>query len=391
MGLAPGLLPGRVRLDDARSWYHDGGWAQQPASTGLDAAGILDAAANGKIDVLVLLGADPLNEVPDRELATRGLAGARTVIALDGFLTDSAAQADVVLASAGFAELDGTTTNLEGRVSTVARKITPPGTARAPWMVAAELARLVGSDLGLTSVPDIQAEIEALAPSHAGLTSGVLAGPAAHDGVVVPITGPLPGVGAAHGTDSAAGDAGGDLVMESAAASGSAEHMEGVPSQPGHGSPTDPDHDPGTVPPVEAGTDADVEAPTSAPADDRPALLTYEPGPVAAVPAVDGYSLRLVATRKLYDRGVLTQRSPSLAPLAPAANLRLHPHDFDRVGVTPGTSVTLSSARGSAHIPVVPDEGVPRGSAVVHINQPGAEVSAVIDASAQVIDVRVVP
>ena len=56
------------------------------------------AAADGRIDTLVLLGADPLADFPDRDLATRGLAGARTVIASDLFLTESAAQADVVLA-----------------------------------------------------------------------------------------------------------------------------------------------------------------------------------------------------------------------------------------------------------------------------------------------------
>jgi hypothetical protein len=61
------------------------------------------------------------------------------------------------------------------------------------------------------------------------------------------------------------------------------------------------------------------------------------------------------------------------------------------VGVAPGTSVTLSSEHGSVRVPVLPDDGVPRGSAVVHVHQPGAEVSAVIDAAAQVIDVRVVP
>ena len=68
--------------------------------------------------MLVLLGADPLTDFPDRDLATRGLAGARTVIAVDRFLTASAADADVVLASAGFGEVDGTHTNIEGRVST---------------------------------------------------------------------------------------------------------------------------------------------------------------------------------------------------------------------------------------------------------------------------------
>jgi anaerobic selenocysteine-containing dehydrogenase len=109
------------------------------------------------------------------------------------------------------------------------------------------------------------------------------------------------------------------------------------------------------------------------------------------VPAVDAYSLRLVATRKLYDLGTATQTSPSLAGLAPGGGLRLHPHDFDRVGVAAGAAVTITSANGSATLPLHADPGVPRGSAAVVVSQPGAEVGAIIDATASVIDVRVQP
>ena len=103
------------------------------------------------------------------------MAGAGTVIAVDRFLTASAQQADVVLAASGPAETDGTTTNLEGRVSVVTRKITPPGTARDDWMLAAELARLLGHDLGVESPAQILDEIATTAPSHVGLTIDVLA------------------------------------------------------------------------------------------------------------------------------------------------------------------------------------------------------------------------
>ena len=97
------------------------GLAPQPDR--LDGAGILTAAAEGRIDVLVLLGADPLADCPDADLARRALAGARRIIAVDAFLTESCQQADVVLPAAVFGEKDGTTTNLEGRVTTVGRKV----------------------------------------------------------------------------------------------------------------------------------------------------------------------------------------------------------------------------------------------------------------------------
>src|SRR5262249_61717375 len=72
-GLSPGLLPGRTALADAPGPLRDA-WNLLPAGPGLDAAGILDAAAAGRIGCLVLLGADPLADFPDRDLARPALA-----------------------------------------------------------------------------------------------------------------------------------------------------------------------------------------------------------------------------------------------------------------------------------------------------------------------------
>jgi len=96
---------------------------------GVDAAAILEAAATGKVECLVLLGADPLNDVADADLARRALAGARFVVSVDTFMSASSAHADVVLPAAAYGEKEGTTTNLEGRVTNVVQKITPRGTS----------------------------------------------------------------------------------------------------------------------------------------------------------------------------------------------------------------------------------------------------------------------
>ena len=169
MGLAPGFLPGASPSTTGASGSVRVGRPFRPMSGSTPSASC-KAAADGRIDVLVLLGADPVVDFPDRDLAERALAGARTVIAVDTFLTESSRRADVVLAAAGFAEKAGTTTNLEGRVSTLTQRVTPPGTARPDWMIAAELALRLGADLGLESIDGVWDEIERLAPSHAGVT-----------------------------------------------------------------------------------------------------------------------------------------------------------------------------------------------------------------------------
>ena len=63
MGLSPGLLPGGVKLADAGDALRRAG-RRVPTEPGLDAGGILQAAADGRIACLVLLGADPVVRLP---------------------------------------------------------------------------------------------------------------------------------------------------------------------------------------------------------------------------------------------------------------------------------------------------------------------------------------
>jgi NADH-quinone oxidoreductase subunit G len=162
--------------------------------TGASGVGILEAAADGRTDLLILLGVDPIADCPDADLARRALAGARRVIAVDTFLTESSRRADVVLAAAAFGEKSGTTTNLEGRVTGVAQKITVTGTARPDWMIAAQLAERLGHDdvAGeLASLDAITDAIAARVPAYAAATRPALL--AAPDGVlaVPPADGPV--------------------------------------------------------------------------------------------------------------------------------------------------------------------------------------------------------
>ncbi len=161
-----------------------------PASEEHDGLAILHAAATGGIDVLVLVGADPLNDCPDAELARRALAGARRIISVDTMPTESTKLADVVLAVAAYGEKSGTTTNLEGRVTTLSQKVTARGTVRPDWMVAVELGRMLGDrSFGpdhplaeVTSVDDVTDAIVASAPGFESVTRAALA--ADHDGVL---------------------------------------------------------------------------------------------------------------------------------------------------------------------------------------------------------------
>ncbi len=107
------------------------------------------------------------------------------------------------------------------------------------------------------------------------------------------------------------------------------------------------------------------------------------------VPALDNYSLRLVAGRMLYDEGNAVAASPSLASLKKTPELRANPRDLDRLGVTTGGQVRVSGARASFVVRVAADTGVPVGSAWLPANVAADDARSLIDASGPVTDVRI--
>lgn len=364
MGLAPGLLPGRVALDDAREWYSEV-WPALPAESGLDTEGILRAAADGRIDVLVLLGADPLTDFPDADLAERGLTGARVVLSVDTVLNASSRRADVVLAAAGFAEKAGTTTNIEGRVSTLSQRVTPPGTARADWMLAAEVSSRLGTDLGFETFTDVLAEISAVAPAYLALDQAIAEG--APDGVLLPLD-------VVVIIDEIDDDV--LVVDETVTVSDDGAEVEvtaDVTDETG-------DTDDGLIEIVT--DDSDV-------AGSMPPFVSFSPAPPVVAPPVDSYGFRLVASRKLYDQGTLVQSAPALAPLAAGSTVSLNPWEFDRLGVAAGGRAVVRTAKASVNVTVQADAGVPRGVAAMIVNQSGGRVSDLVSADELVAEVRI--
>jgi NADH-quinone oxidoreductase subunit G len=369
MGLSPGLLPGRVGLEAASAWFADA-WGAVPDGRGLDATGILTGAANGSVKALVLLGCDPVADFPDRRLALQALETAELVFASDCFLTASSSRAHVVLPAAGYAEKPGTTTNIEGRVTRLGQKVTPPGTARADWMIASELALHLGGELGFESLEGVALEIARVAPAHMGLTPATLARPQHRDGVVVPRDDgadatPLPGPPPEE------------------------ERAVGEASQVGETASIRPSI--AVLPPTELGA-AELDGGDRADATGVPPLLIWNGGAPASeqeTPLPDAYSLRLIAHRTLYDDGALLQRCSSLAHLAPGARLQCNPYDLDRLGVSNGDRLRVTSPRDSLVVEVQADSGVPRGSAALPFNQQGQGAADLIDATMPATDLRV--
>jgi NADH-quinone oxidoreductase subunit G len=400
LGLAPGFLPGRVTLDAGRAWF-EAAWGGVPTERGLDTAGMLAAAAEGRLQALVLLGADPLSDFPDRDLARRALAKVPFVLAVDAFPTPSTDAAHVFLPVALAGEKRGTTTNLEGRLLRLARKVTPPGTAMEDWRVAVELALRLGADFDLEAVDEVTDEIARLAPAHQGADAALLR--RAVDGAVIPlgeleepvlggpahrispaadsdpgvIGGPIESLVVMRGSSSAYGTAppAGDTITLAPPSRSGAHPGEGLTPPPLH------EWD-GCLP----GSPAD----SGSPAATGVRLPEYSGNrtPEQEVgPAGGNGRLHLWSTRKLYAPGVTVTHSAAVSGLAATATVRLHPGEIGRLGLSAGGTAQASSPRGEVTLPVASDTTVPAGVAWMPVHA----AADLIDIAAAVTKVSLQP
>jgi len=375
LGVAPGLLPGRVSLDAGRDWF-TAAWGDVPERPGLGTAAALRAAAQGGVRALLLVGADVLGDFPDVDLARDALEAADLVVVVTGHPGPTVEQADVVLPVAVEHERPGTSTNIEGRVSRLGQKLVPPGVAWPDWMIAAELAVELGRDLGFASTEEVWREIERVAPVFSGMSESALETAQAHDGLLAPY--------APHG--DAGWEASSVLPVDPMATPGvESVERQGAPPRVGLAEP------PGTAGPpslTTAGDGGPVRRPS--PGDGLAEVVSTLPPP--HIPPADRYSLRLACPRRLYDGGNALAHSPSLVPLVPEARVRAHPLDLDTIGAHDGDRVVVRAARGSVALPCAADGDVPRGVLVVDFNLEGGgarnAAAVLIDAADVLAEVR---
>jgi predicted molibdopterin-dependent oxidoreductase YjgC len=185
MGVAPHLLPGRQSLTDDKALQRFGRrWgAELSSEVGLSADEMLEAATEGKLKALYVMKSDPAAHCPGGREALEKLD---FLLVQDIFLTETATLADVVLPAASFAEMEGTFTNLAGRVQRVQGALRPPGEAKPDDQILIELAKAMGGNpsttlrqgsghsFGYTSAEKVMAEIAKLTPMYGDIGYGDL-------------------------------------------------------------------------------------------------------------------------------------------------------------------------------------------------------------------------
>ena len=267
-----------------REFFEEFWDATLEAEPGLTVVEIADAAYEGRMKGMYVMGENPAMSDPNAGHVRDALCKLDHLVVQDIFLTETAVYADVILPASAFPEKDGTFTNTDRRVQMAQQVIEPPGEARQDWWIIQEIARRIGLDWNYTGPQSIFEEMRGCMPSIAGITWERLRDQGA-------VTYPCRVVG----------DPGEPIMFG-----------DGFPTSNGRGR---------FIP-------ASIVPPDEVPDDDFPMILTT------------GRQL------EHWHTGVMTRRSKFLDELEPDAICELSPADSHRLGIVAGAWVRVTSRRG---------------------------------------------
>ena len=156
-GLLPGLAPFGRPLAGAAATGLD--WEGAPSERGLDADGMLAAAARGDLGALVVGGVD-VRDFADPDAVRAAIAATPFVVSLEVRSSEVTRLADVVLPVAPPIEKNGTFINWEGRLRPFGQAVSARSLTDRDVLV--RLAEEFGADLGITALSDLYAEANPL-------------------------------------------------------------------------------------------------------------------------------------------------------------------------------------------------------------------------------------
>jgi formate dehydrogenase major subunit len=301
-GLIPMMYPDYQRVDNPEaSRRFESLWGiGLDKKPGLTVVEIMNAAYDGKIRGMYIMGENPAMSDPDVEHARAAMAKLEHLVVQDIFLTETAYLADVVLPATAWPEKDGTVTNTDRMVQLGRRALTAPGEAKEDLWIIIQLARRLGLDCSYEKPKEVWDEMRQCMDSIRGITWERLERDSS-------VTYPCENEG----------DPGEPVVFQT--------HF---PTATGRGK--------------------------FVPAD----LIPAAERPDAKYPMV------LITGRQLehWHTGAMTRRSGVLDAIEPEPVASIHPLDLAAIGAKPGDVVTVESRRGRISLFARVDEGTPRGA-----------------------------
>jgi assimilatory nitrate reductase catalytic subunit len=234
---------------------------------------------------------------PDANAVIRGLRSLDFLVVCDFFMSETAAEANLVLPVLQWAEEEGTLTNLEGRVLRRRQAIQPPAGARSELWIMARLAEAL--EAPSTYSDDPETVFEELRLASAG-------GAADYSGI-----------------DYAMLDSGAAAYWPYPAGSTGTPRMF-----------------------LDSFAHADGKAVMTPVAPRRRRTPIANPGRDSAAPAARPMTLITGRLLEHYQSGTQTRRVAELLASQPEARVQIHPAAAAAMGITDGAEVSVANERG---------------------------------------------
>jgi len=304
-GLIPMMYPDyqRVAMPEAKQRFEKFWGMELDAKPGLTVVEIVNAAYDGTIRGMYIMGENPAMSDPDVEHARAGMAKLEHLVVQDIFLTETAYLADVVLPATAWPEKVGTVTNTDRMVQLGRKAVEPPGEAREDFWILVELGKRLGLDWKYPHPKEVFNEMRGCMDSIKGITWERLERDSS-------VTYPCENEG----------DAGTPVVF-----------TEVFPTPTGRAK--------------------------FVPAD----LIPAAERPDREFPFV------LITGRQLehWHTGAMTRRAGVLDAIEPEPVASLHPEDMRKLNIKPGDVVSVESRRGKISLFARQDAGTPRGAVFI--------------------------
>jgi formate dehydrogenase alpha subunit len=173
MGGMAEFYPGYKRASDPKSVeFFEVAWnaSNLPLGPGLTSTEMTDAALDGTIKALYIIGEDPVICDANIKKTAAALQNLDFLVVQEIFMTATAKMADIVLPAAAWAEKEGSYTSMERRVQWIDQAVPPVGEAQEGLWIINEIGKRMELDLKGTSAADVLEEINRYVPAYGGMT-----------------------------------------------------------------------------------------------------------------------------------------------------------------------------------------------------------------------------
>ena len=172
MGVQPHQGAGYLDItnEEVNKRYCEFYGADVPKNIGFKIPEMFNAALEGKLKAIWIIGEDVVQTDPDSKKVIRALGATDLVVVQELFMTETAKYADVILPGASFLEKNGTFTNGERRVQAVRQVVKPIYGARTDGQIIVDIMNKMGYPQPDYSAEGVLNEISRIVPFFAGIT-----------------------------------------------------------------------------------------------------------------------------------------------------------------------------------------------------------------------------